>query len=142
MSDDVPAYGLYAAKTTPQRKECYTTTLRRIIMRNEHRLGVSKVNLVFRHLKLEPSNQQDLHSAIAEIDHLYGLDKVSFDASKRMLNLAYDASRLCIEGIEKILARNSVEISHGWWNRFKEEHYRFVDQNIKDNAAKEPWSCH
>lgn len=111
-------------------------------MKSKHRLGVSDVNLVSRHLKLEPSNQQDLQSAIAEIDQLYGLDKVSFDASKRMLNLAYDASRLCIEGIEKILARNSVEISHGWWNRFKEEHYRFVDQNIKDNAAKEPWSCH
>jgi hypothetical protein len=111
-------------------------------MKSKHRLGVSDVNLVSRHLKLEPSNQQDLQSAIAEIDQLYGLDKVSFDASKRMLHLAYDASRLCIEGIEKILTRHSVEISHGRWNRFKEDHYRYVDQNIKDNAAKEPWSCH
>jgi hypothetical protein len=56
--------------------------------------------------------------------------------------MAYDASRLCIDHIEAILARHAIEISHGWWTRFKEDHYRFVDQNIKDNASKEPWSCH
>ncbi|MCD6007837.1 cation transporter [Halomonas sp. IOP_31] len=111
-------------------------------MPSEHRLGVNEVNLVIRKLKLKPGDQQDLQSAIAEIDQLFGLDKVSSDDSKRMLHLAYDASRLCIEGIEQILTRHGIEISQGWWNRFKEEHYRFVDQNIKDNAAKEPWSCH
>jgi len=111
-------------------------------MNSEHRLGVTEVNLVIRKLKLEPSNQQDLQSAIAEIDQLFGLDKVSYDDRKRMLHLAYDASRLCIEGIEKILTRHSIRISQGWWNRYKRDHYRFVDQNIKDNAAKEPWSCH
>ena len=56
--------------------------------------------------------------------------------------MAYDASRLCIDHIETILARHAIEISNSWWNRFKEGHYRFVDQNIKDNASKEPWSCH
>ncbi|WP_246131692.1 cation transporter [Pistricoccus aurantiacus] len=111
-------------------------------MHSEHRLGVKEVNLVTRKLKLEPSDHQDLQQAIEEIDRLYGLDSVSLDDRKRMLHLAYDASRLCIEGIEKILTRHSIEISHGWWNRYKKDHYRFVDQNIKDNAAKEPWSCH
>ncbi|PAU75017.1 hypothetical protein CK498_20965 [Halomonas salipaludis] len=51
-------------------------------------------------------------------------------------------SRLCLDCVEDILDKYAVEISRGWWNRFKEEHYRFVDQNIKDNAKKEPWSCH
>ncbi|SHF67809.1 hypothetical protein SAMN02745148_03266 [Modicisalibacter ilicicola DSM 19980] len=111
-------------------------------MPDKHRLGVSEANRVTRHLKLEPSDRQNRQSAIAEIDRLYGLDSVSFDESKRMLHLAYDASRLCIEDIESILSKCSIDISHGWWNRFKEENYRFVDQNIKDNAAKDPWSCH
>ncbi|HSH49810.1 MAG TPA: cation transporter [Halomonas sp.] len=111
-------------------------------MARKHRLGVREVTLVTRKLKLEPSDQQDLQSAIAEIDQLFGLDSVSFDDRKQMLRLAYDALRISIECIEEILTRYSIEISHGWWNRYKRDHYRFVDQNIKDNAAKEPWSCH
>lgn len=39
-------------------------------MRNKHRLGVSEVNLVSRHLKLEPSKQQDLQRATDEVDRL------------------------------------------------------------------------
>ncbi|AJY52769.1 MULTISPECIES: hypothetical protein [Halomonadaceae] len=111
-------------------------------MHQEHRLGVSEANLVTRKLKLEPCSQRELEIALQEIDQLYGLDSVAFDENKRMLRLAYDASRICIECVEEVLTRHSIDISHGWWNRFKEDHYRFVDQNIKDNAAKDPWSCH
>ncbi len=111
-------------------------------MHSKHRLGVSKVNLVMRKLKLDPSDQQFLQQAIEEVDQLYGLDSVAFDEQKRMLRLAYDASRICIECVENILSKHGIVISQGWWNRFKEEHYRFVDQNIKDNIAHEPWNCH
>lgn len=108
----------------------------------EHRLGVSRITLVNRHLKLDCSDFNAVHAAVVDIDELYGIDSVSFDDKKRLLHLAYDASRLCLDCIEEILEKYAVEISHDWWNRFKEEHYRFVDQNIKDNAKKEPWSCH
>lgn len=110
--------------------------------KHEYRLGVSKVNLVTRHLKLEPVERGTLKAAIAEIDHLYGLDSVSFDARRGKLLLAYDATRLCLDCVEEILQRHTVEMSRSWWMRFKEEHYRFVDQNVKDNARHEPWSCH
>ncbi|WP_108445332.1 hypothetical protein [Halomonas denitrificans] len=110
--------------------------------KNEHRLGVSEVNLVTRKLKLEPCDEEALRVAVGKIDALYGLERVTYDTDKRKLSMAYDASRLCIDHIEAILARQAIEISHGWWTRFKEDHYRFVDQNIKDNASKEPWSCH
>ncbi|WP_304525121.1 cation transporter [Halomonas sp. I5-271120] len=110
--------------------------------RNERRLGVNEVNLVTRKLKLEPCDADALRLAIAEIDELFGLQRVTYDTGKRKLSMAYDGSRLCIDHIEEILAQHAIEISHSWWNRFKEDHYRFVDQNIKDNASKEPWSCH
>lgn len=108
----------------------------------EHRLGVSEINLVTRHLKLEPSDEEEIRAAVADIDQLYGLDNVSFDDKKRKLHLAYDASRLCLDCVEEILEKHAIEISHDWWTRFKEEHYRFIDQNVKDNAKQEPWSCH
>lgn len=110
--------------------------------KKEHRLGVSEVFLVTRKLKLEPCNPEALRVALGEIDALFGLERVSYHTDKHKLSMAYDASRLCIDHIEEILARHAIEISHGWWTRFKEDHYRFVDQNIKDNVNKEPWSCH
>lgn len=109
---------------------------------NEHRLGVSENNLVTRHLKLESNNEETLQAAIAEINQLYGLDSVSFDEKRRKLHLAYDASRTCIDCVEEILEKHAIEVSHNWWTRFKEGHYRVVDQNVKDNANHEPWSCH
>ena len=111
-------------------------------MKKAHRPGVSAINLVKRHLKLESTNQAGLPDAIAEIDTLYGLDSVTLNEKKQRLDLTYDASHLCIDAVEEVLGRRDIEISHDWWTRFKEDHYRFVDQNVKDNARHEPWSCH
>ncbi|MDZ7851563.1 MAG: cation transporter [Halomonas sp.] len=108
----------------------------------EHRLGVSEINLVKRHLKLDTSDLEAVHAAVTDIDELYGLDSVSFDDKKRKLHLAYDATRLCLDCVDEILQKYAIEISHDWWTRLKEEQYRFVDQNVKDNAKHEPWSCH
>ncbi|ACV26725.1 MULTISPECIES: hypothetical protein [Kangiella] len=108
----------------------------------EHRLGVSEINLVARHLKLEPCAEQCIEAAIQTIDQLYGLDHISFDEASQVLSLAYDASRLSLDLIEEIMEKNGVEVSHGWWTHFKEDYYKFVDQNVKDNANHKPWSCH
>ena len=109
---------------------------------NEHRLGVSEVTLVVRHLKLEPTLPDAVSAALAEIDAVYGIDATSFDEKSHVLNLAYDATRTCIDGLEAILKKHEIEVSHDWWTHFKEGYYRFVDDNIKDNAKAEPWSCH
>jgi len=108
----------------------------------DHRPGVTEVNLVTRHLKLEPVDQKIILAAIDEIDHVYGLDSVSFDEKSHVLNLAYDAARTSIDGIEDLLGEHDISVSHDWWTHFKEGYYRFVDQNIKDNAHHEPLSCH
>jgi hypothetical protein len=80
--------------------------------------------------------------AIYEIDEIYGVDEVSFDERSQVLNVAYDASRTRIDCIEDILVKHRVQISQDRWARFKEGHYRFVDQNVKDNAEHVPFSCH
>jgi len=108
----------------------------------DRRLGVSEINLVTRHLKLVPCDEAAIQAAIADIDQLYGLESVSYDSRKSRLDLAYDATRICLDCVEDILRKHAVEVSHDWWTRLKEEQYRFVDQNVKDNATHEPWSCH
>lgn len=110
--------------------------------KKEHRLGVSEVNLVPRHLKMEAADSEQIAQAIDEIDHIYGLDAVSFDDKSSVLNLSYDASRTSIEGAEVILEKYGLSISHDWWTHFKESYYRFVDENIKENAHHKPLSCH
>jgi len=107
-----------------------------------HRLSVSEVNLVVRHLKLEEVDPQNIQAAINEIDQIYGLDGVSFEEKSMVITLAYDATKTSIETIEEILANHNIEISHGWWTHFKESYYKFIDENVKENASHEPWSCH
>ncbi len=110
--------------------------------KKEHRLGVSETDLVKRHLKIQIRNQAEIKTAITEIDELYGLDEVSFDNDKNILHIAYDAKRICLDCIEEILHKYNADVSHDWWTHTKEEYYRFIDQNIQDNAKREPWSCH
>lgn len=110
--------------------------------RREHRLGVSEATLVTRKLTLKPCESMRIEAAIAQVDNLFGMDEASYDDECRQLGLAYDAQRLCIDDVEKVLEWHGVGISSGRWNRIKEEYYRFVDKNVKDNAEQEPWSCH
>jgi hypothetical protein len=107
----------------------------------KHRPGVSEVNLVVRHLKLENATPQKVLSASEEIEQIYGLDAISFDQKTQVINLAYDASQIMIDGIEYVLKQHGMEISHDWWTRFKEGYYRFVDQNVKDNAKAVSHCC-
>ena len=108
----------------------------------EHRPGVSEVNLVVRNLELIVADSSTMAAAIADLDQTYGMDSVSFDDGTQVLNVAYDASHTGIDCVEEILAKHGIDVSHDWWTRVKKGHYRFVDQNVKDNVSHEPWSCH
>lgn len=109
---------------------------------HDHRPGVSQATLVTRKLKVKPDAAERISAAVTEIDTLAGLDSVSYDPDHQKLRLAYDAKRLCIDDIEEVLSRHGVDIGDGRWNRIKEDYYRFIDQNVKDNARQKPWSCH
>lgn len=90
--------------------------------KTEHRLGVSEVNLVVRHLKIDLKNDANINEAISEIDKLYGLDAVSFDEKTQVLNLAYDASRICLDDIEDVLMKFGIEVGHDWWTQIGRAH--------------------
>lgn len=111
-------------------------------MSKEHRLGVSEINLVERHLKVLKATDEQACAAVDEMDQLYGMDEVSFDPENNEFILAYDATRLCIDSLEKVIMKHDIEISHDWWSKFKEGYYRFVDNNVHDNHTHMPWSCH
>ena len=47
-----------------------------------------------------------------------------------------------IDGIEEVIRKHGADVHDDWWTHTKESYYKFVDQNVKDNAAHKPWSCH
>lgn len=63
----------------------------------KHRLGVSKNNLVTRRIKMTQPDEPALHTAMAEIDEMFGLDKIHFDQRKQVLSISYDAGKLGID---------------------------------------------
>jgi hypothetical protein len=105
------------------------------------RQGVSKANRVVRKLKLDKPVGKDISAALGEIDELPGMDEVWVDEKTGVLRLAYDAGRLSIGSIEAVLSEHGIVLSDNWWNRLKVNQYRFVDQNVKDNAAHVPSCC-
>lgn len=109
---------------------------------NDHRAGVRGINLVNRTLKLNAESVKEVRKAIKEIDLLVGLDSVAYDSEHNLLSVAYDASKVDLNVIEEKLRKFGVEINSGWWTHLKEEYYKFIDQNIKDNSEHTPWSCH
>lgn len=108
----------------------------------DHRVGVTEINLVRRTLKLDPQTTENVGELILEIDVLFGVDRVSYDEEQNVLSIDYDASRVNLNVIEEKFKKYSVEPSHDWWTHLKEGYYKFVDQNIQDNAKHTPWSCH
>jgi hypothetical protein len=108
----------------------------------DHRVGVQEANLVVRHLKLENITDEKQQAIVAEIDQTFGVDNVSYDKQSQTINLAYDATRCNLEGLEEIISKHGADVAHDLWTHFKESYYKYVDENVKDNAQHQPWSCH
>lgn len=110
--------------------------------RKIHRLGINEANLVRRKIKLLQRDKEVVSPAVHEIDTIYGVDDVRFNPDSGRLTLEYDATRLNLDCVEEVLDRHGLEEDQGWWSRYRRSHYRFVDENIKDSALHEPFSCH
>lgn len=108
----------------------------------DHRVGVKEANLVIRNLRLSNVNEKNRNSLLEEVDHLFGIDEASFNNKEESIYLAYDASNINLEGIEEVIKKHGADIHNDWWTHTKEDYYKFVDQNVKDNAKHTPWSCH
>jgi len=107
----------------------------------QHRPGVNEANLVTRNLRLSNVNVVNRHKLIDEIDQLTGIEGVSYKDEENKIYLAYDASNLCLDDIEDVIRRHGTDIHDGWWTHAKQSFYKFVDQNIKDNAEHTPLCC-
>ncbi|TNF07192.1 MAG: cation transporter [Gammaproteobacteria bacterium] len=72
-------------------------------------------NLVVHHLKLCRAKDDDVQRAIIDLGNRFPFDLVSFDEQRRVLNLAYDASRHNEQGVKVLLQEHHLSISHDWW---------------------------
>jgi hypothetical protein len=108
----------------------------------DHRVGVKEVNLVTRNLRLTNVTEDNRNALMEEIDHLFGIDEASFNTEEKSIYLAYDATNINLEGIEEVIKKHGADIHNDWWTHTKEEYYKFVDNNLKNNSEHIPWSCH
>lgn len=107
-----------------------------------HRVGVREANLVVRNLRLQNVSKQNLEPMMEEIDKLFGIDEAVYNNEEGAVYLAYDATHIDLDGIEEVIRKHGADIHDDWWTHTKEGYYKFVDQNVKDNAQHQPWSCH
>jgi hypothetical protein len=106
-----------------------------------HNTGINEAFLVKRNLKLTGLTEQKIEEFIPEIQVIRGIDTVEFDATRERIRVSYDASVTSIDSILKILKQHSVEPKNGWWNQFKLDWNRQIDQNVSDNAKHVPHCC-
>lgn len=107
-----------------------------------HRAVVNECCLVIRHLKLDNLDHEKAEAIGQAIDQITGVDMVSLNDDRSILNVAYDAGKVNIEDIEAVVRDHGADIAQGWWTRFKESWYRFSDNNVRENKERTPWSCH
>ena len=111
-------------------------------MSHPHKPGLDKNSLVKRHLKLEGEGDVPWSDLEEEIDKIIGIDEVHLVPEDHAITVVYDASCKSLSDVEKILDAHFIHFSEDWWTNVKKSWYGFTDQNIKDNAKHEPWSCH
>ncbi|KEA62282.1 hypothetical protein ADIMK_3572 [Marinobacterium lacunae] len=107
----------------------------------DHRPGVKEANLVTRTLKLTTRDETDIAALVDEIERIFGMDSVNYDAATAILSCAYDATHCSVDRVEAVINKHGAGFANNWWNRTKRGYYRFVDQNMKDNAGYEPHCC-
>ncbi len=108
----------------------------------DHRASITEVNLVRRKLQLKGLTEFNRTKILSEIDEAFGIDGVTLGIKNGLLHIAYDATHINLDTIEIIVRKHGADISDDWWNHLKESYYKFVDQNMVDNANHKPMSCH
>ena len=111
-------------------------------MKTKHKPSVNENYLVKRSLKLEGDSDIPWDQIESEIDQLMGIDEVHLDKTNHSITIAYDASFKSLEDIEKVLEQHFLKTAGDWWTGVKKSWYEYSDDNMKENAKHEPWSCH
>ncbi|WP_115720116.1 cation transporter [Gallaecimonas mangrovi] len=103
------------------------------------RPGVREAYLVRRKLILT-GNLAAAENCAKAVDQLAGVNSVVLAGNR--LTLAYDATAVNLDALESEIQNHGLEVKHKGMAGMRLGYYRFVDQNIRDNATHEPWCCH
>lgn len=106
-----------------------------------HRAGVNAGYLIKHKLKLTGLTDDNAKLICDEINQIIGVDSVSIDRDKHTIKLAYDASIHDIDEMRSIIQKHKADLSPDFWNQLKLNWDRGTDNNIKENAAHEPFCC-
>lgn len=106
-----------------------------------YRDGVNPGYLVTFKIGYQCQDQTPLASALAKLDALLGMQQLTLLEKQCALVLKYDASKLDIDQILEMLSATNITLKSGWWATRKLNHYRFINQNVRDNAKHVPVCC-
>lgn len=106
--------------------------------RDDHHLLNKKHYLVTRHIKLDTFDSTNKEKVLSDIRHLIGVDSVTISPSHDCLTLHYDASKRQLTDFESVLTRYHCQLSNRKVDEFKRGWYRFIDNNIYNNALQDP----
>lgn len=106
------------------------------MVRDSSEPEADEANLVVHHLQLEPADEQDIKAAAEEIEACCCCDRVCFDGQRHLLNIAYDASRQDLQGIDLLLSKHNLRISHDWWTHSREGYHRLVDTERQEKRRQ------
>lgn len=87
--------------------------------------------LVRRQLKIGRNDYGNILKAVEAIKCLGGVDDVYYEKESRRLHFFYEPHQTSLVDIEAILQQNQIALERGWWNDFKEKHYRLSDKKLQ-----------
>lgn len=82
-----------------------------------------------------------MEALISEINQIHGINTIKLDPIRNSIELTYDGVIINIDTVLGELKQHGVEPKQGWWNQFKLDWYRQIDQNVSDNAKHVPHCC-
>lgn len=106
-----------------------------------YRDGINAGFLVVRRIKMLDVDEADLATALATIDALFGVQSVGYNEKRKVIKIAYDGRRVDIDQVIHTVDQHGLHRVTSWWQARKINQYRFVDQNVKDNAKHVPICC-
>ncbi len=106
--------------------------------RDDHHLLNKKHYIVTRHIKLASFNSHKKEQILSTVRQLIGVDSVTISDKNDCLTLQYDASKRQLSDFECVLSKYQCRFSTSKVDTFKLGWYRFVDNNIYNNALQDP----
>lgn len=105
------------------------------------RLEIREEFLIKHTLKLTHLTAENAELIRSEIDVMISIDGVWIDLDKSTIKIAYDASQQNIDEMLEVIQKYGANISSDCWNQWKLNWDRYIDENIKNNAASNPHCC-